>query len=71
MSEGDTDVTLGDGPRSAVEYDAMADSYGRHNAVSGQMPTTSARRRCSFLGDVAGLRILSRCGTGVLTEWLV
>jgi ubiquinone/menaquinone biosynthesis C-methylase UbiE len=72
MGDSDTDLALGDGRRSAMEYDAMAADYAAHNAVSGANAYYERPATIELLGDVTGLRILEAgCGTGPLTEWLV
>jgi ubiquinone/menaquinone biosynthesis C-methylase UbiE len=72
MGDGEMELTVGDGPRSAIEYDAMAEGYAAHNAVSGANEYYERPATIELLGDVAGLRILEAgCGTGVLTEWLI
>jgi len=65
-------VTNRDSARTALEYDAMAVEYDRHNAISGANRYYERPATIALLGDVSGKRVLEvGCGTGPVTEWLV
>ncbi len=65
-------VLMEDGPRSADEYDAMAEAYAEANLESPYNAYYERPATKRLLGDVSGKRVLEvGCGAGPLTEWLV
>jgi ubiquinone/menaquinone biosynthesis C-methylase UbiE len=61
-----------DGPRSADEYDSMAEAYAADNLESPYNAYYERPATKRLLGDVSGKRVLEvGCGAGPLTEWLV
>lgn len=65
-------VTNRDSARTALEYDAMAVEYDRHNASGAANSFYERPTTIELLGGVNGKRVLEvGCGSGPLTEWLV
>jgi ubiquinone/menaquinone biosynthesis C-methylase UbiE len=63
---------MGDGERTARQYDAMAGAYGAQNADSAFNAYYERPATIALLGDVTGQRVLDvGCGPGALTGWLV
>jgi ubiquinone/menaquinone biosynthesis C-methylase UbiE len=63
---------MGDGERSAREYDAMALEYSAANLESAFNAYYERPAMIGLLGDVSGCWVLEvGCGAGPLTAWLV
>jgi ubiquinone/menaquinone biosynthesis C-methylase UbiE len=63
---------MGDGERSAREYDAMALDYAAANAEGAFNAYYERPAMIDLLGDVSRCRVLEvGCGAGPLTAWLV
>jgi len=63
---------VGDGDRSARQYDAMAVEYAAENADSPFNAHYERPSMMGLVGDVEGRRVLEvGCGAGPLTAWLV
>jgi SAM-dependent methyltransferase len=62
---------VGDGERTARQYDAMGAAYGAANEEGPFNACYERPATIALLGDVTGLRVLEAgCGPGVLTGWL-
>ena len=62
---------MGDGDRSAREYDAMALDYTAANEAGAFNAYYERPAMIALLGDVSGCRVLEvGCGAGPLTAWL-
>lgn len=63
---------MGDGERSAREYDAMATAYSAVNLEGAFNAYYERPAMIGLLGDVSSCRVLEvGCGAGPLTAWLV
>jgi ubiquinone/menaquinone biosynthesis C-methylase UbiE len=63
---------VGDGERTAAQYDAMAEAYAGDNDESSSNAYYERPATIALLGDVRGKRVLDvGCGAGPLTSWLV
>jgi len=63
---------VGDGQRTAQQYDAMAAAYADDNLANAYNASYERPATIALLGEVAGRRVLEvGCGAGPLTSWLV